>query len=70
MSRITSLILAGFILATLMLAGCQGILSETASRDGQVERVRLDTGSKWSKWDRNPTKAEDSCLMLKSEKTF
>lgn len=70
MGRIISLTLAGLLLAALLSSGCEGILAQTAYEDGKVERLRLDTGSKWSKWDRNSTKADDSCLMLKSEKTF
>ena len=57
-------------LTALLGSGCGGIIRETATTDGTAERLRLDTGSKWSSWDRNPTKKDDSCIMLKKESTF
>jgi hypothetical protein len=70
MCRITGMTLAGLLLAALLVCSCGGILAETNYDNGQVERLRLDPGSKWSKWDRNSTKQDDSCLFLKSEKSF
>jgi hypothetical protein len=57
-------------LTALLASGCGGIIQEKTTTDGTAERLRLDTGSKWSSWDRNPTKADDSCIMLKKESTF
>lgn len=57
-------------LTALLASGCGGIIREKTTTDGTAERLRLDTGSKWSSWDRNPTKADDSCIMLKKESTF
>jgi hypothetical protein len=70
MCRITGMALAGLLLAALLVGSCGGILAETNYDNGRVERLRLDSGSKWSKWDRNSTKEDDSCILLKSEKTF
>jgi hypothetical protein len=62
--------LAAAALAALLWSGCAGILSENIYEDGKTERVRLSTTDKWSTWDRNPTKQDDSCFMLKKESTF
>jgi hypothetical protein len=70
MVRITSLILVTLLLAALSISGCEGILAQSTSKDGKVERLRLEPGSKWSTWDQNSTKEDDKCLILKSEKTF
>jgi hypothetical protein len=58
------------VLAVLLGSGCAGIISEKVSEDGKLERVRLDSGTKWSSWTRNPMKQDDSCIMLKKESTF
>ena len=55
---------------TLMLGGCAGILSEKATNDGRLERIRLDMGTKWNLYDRNPTKGDDTAIFLKKESTF
>ncbi|MEJ2673002.1 MAG: hypothetical protein P8168_12545 [Deltaproteobacteria bacterium] len=70
MIRITSLILAGLLLSVLLVNGCSGVLAETDYKDGHVERLRVEPGSKWTKWDTNATKENDQCIMFKSEKTF
>jgi len=70
MRRIKMRWLGVMVLAALLSSGCAGIISEHSSDDGTTERVRLGTGSKWSTWDRNPTKQDDSCIMLKKESTF
>jgi hypothetical protein len=70
MRRIMMGWLGVMVLASLLAGGCAGILAEQPNADGTTERVRLDTGSKWSTWDRNPTKQDDSCIMLKKESTF
>jgi hypothetical protein len=61
--------LAVAALAAMLWCGCAGILAET-DKDGQTERVRLSTIDKWSTYDRNPTKQDESVLMLKKESTF
>ena len=61
--------LAAVALASLLWCGCAGILAET-EQDGQTERVRLSTTDKWSTYDRNPTKQDESTIMLKKESTF
>jgi hypothetical protein len=69
MRRITWL-LAAMVLA-VALAGCSGgILSEKASDDGNLQRVRLDTGTKWSVYDKNATKGDETAIFLKKESTF
>jgi len=56
--------------AALLASGCAGILQEKTAVNGTTERFRLDPGSKWSSWDRNPTKGDDSSIILKKESTF
>ena len=61
----------GLVLAILLGAmGCSGILQELQSDDGQTERLRVQGGESWKTWDRNATKADESCIMLKKESTF
>jgi hypothetical protein len=56
---------------TLLLGpGCTGILSEQYYEDGRTERLRLQSGDKWSNWERNPFKENDTCIMLKKELTY
>jgi hypothetical protein len=61
---------AAAALAALLWCGCAGILSEKMDDEGKTERVRLGTGDKWSAWDKNPTKKDESLIMLKKESTF
>ncbi len=61
--------LTAVALAALLCGGCAGILAET-ERDGQTERLRLGTTDKWSTYDRNSTKQNESVFMLKKESTF
>ncbi len=56
--------------ALLLGSGCAGIITEQTGAGGNTERVRLDMSSKWSSWDHNATKPDDSCLILKKESTF
>jgi hypothetical protein len=70
MRRIDLKWLSVIVSAGLLAGGCAGIISEKKADDGQTERVRFVSGSKWSSWDRNPTKEDDSCIMLKKESTF
>jgi len=64
----------GFWLAAAVLAalfcGCAGILAENVTEEGLTERVRLGSTDKWSTWDRNPTKENESTILLKKESTF
>jgi hypothetical protein len=58
------------VLVVLLVGGCVGIVAQTKTDSGQTETLRVVSGSKWSSWDRNPTKEDDSCIMLKKESTF
>jgi hypothetical protein len=62
--------LAAVAWAALLWCGCAGILSEKVDETGRTERLRLSTSDKWSTWDRNPTKQDESSFMLKKESTF
>jgi hypothetical protein len=62
--------LAAAALVALLWCGCAGIISESFYDGGKAERLRLSSGDKWSNWDRNPTKQDESCLMFKKESTF
>ncbi len=61
--------LAAALLAVLLWCGCSGILAET-QKDGQTDTIFLGTTNKWSSYDRNPTKKDESIFMLKKESTF
>jgi hypothetical protein len=61
---------AAVALAAILAGGCSGILSEKATDDGKLERIKLDTGTKWSVYDRNSTKQDESAIFLKKEQTF
>ena len=61
---------AAAALAALLWCGCAVIISEKMDNEGKTERVRLGSGDKWSTWDRNSTKKNESLLMLKKESTF
>ena len=61
---------AAAALAALLWCGCAGIISEKVDESGQTERVRLGTSDKWSGWDKNSTKKDESLIMLKKESTF
>jgi hypothetical protein len=60
----------GLALAVLLSAGCSGILTESHYDDGRQETLRVQSGDKWSNWDRNPRKEDGTCIMLKKESTF
>ena len=69
MRRIGWWLVAGAL--TLVLSGgCAGVISEKSYEDGRLERIRLDSGTKWSVYDRNPTKQDDTAIFLKKESTF
>jgi hypothetical protein len=67
MARIMCLALAA-LLSAFLLSGCE--LAETTYNSGQVDRLRLDAGSNWKRWDLHSPKEDDHYLLLKSEKTF
>ncbi len=69
MRRITCFV-GAVALAAFLSAGCSGVLSEKTTDDGKLERIKLDTGTKWSVYDRNSTKQDDSAIFLKKESTF
>ena len=56
--------------ALLTSVGCSGILQESQFEDGKVERLRVSGGESWKTWDRNPTKGDESAVMLRKESTF
>ena len=62
--------LAAAALAAMLWCGCAGIISEKVDDDGKAERLRLGTSDRWSSWDKNPTKKDESVFMLKKESTF
>lgn len=68
--------LLGLVLAACLVSGCSGVMSgsliEKKYDDGRIERVKIDGGESWSwnTYDRNPTKEEDTCIILRQEKTF
>ena len=57
-------------LAALLAGGCAGIISEKTGSDGTTQRFRFSSAPKWSGWDHNSTKQDDSSFMLKKESTF
>jgi hypothetical protein len=57
-------------LAALLWCGCAGIIAEKRDETGKTERVRVGTTDKWSTWERNPTKKDESVFLLKKESTF
>ncbi len=62
--------LAAALAAALLCCGCAGILAESVNNQGQTERLRLGTADKWSSWDHNSTKQDESIFLLKKESTF
>jgi hypothetical protein len=67
----------GLALTALLLAGCSGVLMESKKEDGQVDRIKIDTGESWDSYDDKPrypyTKKktlDDLSIMLKKESTF
>jgi len=61
---------AAAALAAMLGCGCAGILSEKVDDEGKMERLRVGTSDKWSAYDRNSTKKDESLFMLKKESTF
>lgn len=57
-------------MALFLGAGCSGILAESVSEDGRLERIRVEGGESWKLYDRNPTRGDDSAIILKKESTF
>lgn len=70
MRRNQGIWLAGAALAALLFCGCGGILAENVNEDGNTERILVGTAGKWSYYDRNPTKKDETSIMLKKESTF
>ncbi len=70
MRRERGIWLAVAALAALLWCGCAGVLSEKVDEGGQIERVRVGSTEKWSYWDKNSTKKDESIFMLKKESTF
>jgi hypothetical protein len=74
MRKVTSPWWLALALAALLAAGCSGLLSgnlmEKQYQDGRIERLKVDGGERWSSYDKNSTKPDETCIILKSEKTF
>jgi hypothetical protein len=70
MRRISKIWLAAAALVALLGSGCAGILAENVREDGQTDRLSLGTTDKWSTYDRNPAKKDESLILLKKESTF
>jgi hypothetical protein len=70
MRRDKGIWLAAAALTALLWCGCAGIIAEKKNDGGQTETVRLGTSGKWSSWDRNSTKKDESLFLLKKESTF
>ncbi len=70
MRRERGIWLAVAALAALWWCGCAGIISEKVDEGGPIERLRVGGAEKWSYWDKNPTKKDESIFMLKKESTF
>lgn len=70
MHRERWVLLPAAALAAMLWCGCAGILAEKVDDEGQTERLRVGTSDKWSTYDRNPTKKDESIFMLKKESTF
>ncbi len=70
MRRRTGIWLAAAALAAFLGCGCAGIISEKVDQRGQTETLRLSTGDRWSTWDHNPIKKDESCFILLKESTF
>ena len=61
----------GLALAAMLgVLSCSGILKESRTEDGQVERVRISGGESWRTWDHNSTRKDESAFILKKESTF
>jgi hypothetical protein len=63
-------LMAVVALAAFLASGCSGILAEKTTDEGKLERIRVGTGTKWSVYDRNPTKQDETSIFLKKESTF
>jgi hypothetical protein len=69
-----------WVLAVIvLLAGCSGVLMEKKASDGRVDRLKLDAGESWEKYDTKPRDPfassgkhgiDDMSIMLKSLTTF
>lgn len=69
MRRITCW-LGAALAAALVACGCAGVLTEKINEEGKMERIRLDTGYKWSSLDKSGAKEDDKSLLLKKEIAF
>ena len=70
MRRTAETWLAAAALVVLLGSGCAGTLVEKVREDGQTDRLSIGTTDKWSTYDRNPTKKDESLILLKKELTF
>jgi hypothetical protein len=70
MRRTPEIWLAAAALVVLLGSGWAGTLAEKVNENGQTARLTLGTTDKWSTYDRNPTKKDESLILLKKELTF
>ncbi len=70
MRRKTWACLVSAALAALLWCGCAGVIAEKVNDNGQTEKISVGTIDKWSTWDKNATKKDESLIMLKKESTF
>jgi len=70
MRRTAEIWLAAAALVVLLGSGCAGTLAEKVGEDGQTEKLSVGTTDKWSTYDRNSTKKDESLILLKKESTF
>ncbi len=72
--RFRWLLVGAVLMAVLSIGGCaellQGVLMQKEYDDGHKEKVYVDGGEGWASYDRNATKGDGTCLMLRKETTF
>jgi hypothetical protein len=63
--------------ATVLLSGCSSVLKESKESGGKVERIRIDTGESWDRYDIHPRDPyskrntyDEKSIMLLKEMTF
>jgi hypothetical protein len=76
---VTKRYLSWLVAALLLWSGCSGVLMESKDSSGKVDRLKLDSGERWSNYDNKPREPyvssgkhglDDMSLMLVKEMTF
>jgi hypothetical protein len=70
MRRENGVWLAAAALAALLACGCSGILTQNEEPNGNIDRLRVVSGDKWSSYDHSSAKENDKSIFLKKESTF